>query len=399
MVQDAQAFGDSTTSVSIDRSVARTRVEELRVLEEDGSGSACCWPAASRCSGAAGRCRPARCPASRSGPSTAAAGSRPTCSAPTWPRSTSAAPSPPCSRRPSSCTGGPATSTPAPGPCTRPRPGTCRSAGRTAGGPGPSRPTTRPAPGALRPRGPRPRRPGRPGRRLVAPLPARRPGRRTAPGVPGRRPRRPRRLGGPDRQQRRLGQRGPHQRPGGRLGASSEAGWRSLLTLAGGFSSLEASVHWKGPDPEPLALLVAEQDIRQLRQDRWMARVVDVPGRSRPAATRRAARAHHHRGRRRHLPVGRRDLDDRGRRRGGQGGPGRGRRRRHHHRVRAGRPVRRLPRPRDLATLGVVAASARPRSSSSRPCTPAPTLEPGLLLTLSWLLAPASPRPGQPERA
>ncbi|HZB59914.1 MAG TPA: hypothetical protein VFA73_12080, partial [Actinomycetota bacterium] len=37
MVQDAQAFGDSTTSVSIDRSVARTRVEELRVLEEDGN--------------------------------------------------------------------------------------------------------------------------------------------------------------------------------------------------------------------------------------------------------------------------------------------------------------------------------------------------------------------------
>jgi predicted acetyltransferase len=61
-------------------------------------------------------------------------------------------------------------------------------------------------------------------------------------------------------------------------GAASEAGWRSLLTLAGGFSSLEASVHWKGPDPEPLALLVPEQDIRQLRQDRWMARVVDVPG-------------------------------------------------------------------------------------------------------------------------
>mgnify|MGYP003290685583 CR=1 FL=1 len=37
MVQDAQAFGDSTTSVSIDRLVARTRVEELRVLEEDGN--------------------------------------------------------------------------------------------------------------------------------------------------------------------------------------------------------------------------------------------------------------------------------------------------------------------------------------------------------------------------
>ena len=59
---------------------------------------------------------------------------------------------------------------------------------------------------------------------------------------------------------------------------ASEAGWRSLLTLAAGFSSLEASVHWKGPDPEPLALLVAEQDIRQLRQDHWMARVVDVAG-------------------------------------------------------------------------------------------------------------------------
>jgi predicted acetyltransferase len=61
-------------------------------------------------------------------------------------------------------------------------------------------------------------------------------------------------------------------------GAASEGGWRSLLTLSAGFSSLEASVHWKGPDPEPLALLVAEQDIRQLRQDHWMARVVDVAG-------------------------------------------------------------------------------------------------------------------------
>ncbi|MFL6190044.1 MAG: enhanced intracellular survival protein Eis [Actinomycetes bacterium] len=61
-------------------------------------------------------------------------------------------------------------------------------------------------------------------------------------------------------------------------GAAGEAAWRSLLTLAGGFSSLEATVHWKGPDPEPLALLLPEQDIRQLRQDRWMARVVDVPG-------------------------------------------------------------------------------------------------------------------------
>jgi predicted acetyltransferase len=61
-------------------------------------------------------------------------------------------------------------------------------------------------------------------------------------------------------------------------GAASEAGWRSLLTLAAGFSSLDATVHWKGPDPEPLALLLREQDIRQLRQDRWMVRVVDVPG-------------------------------------------------------------------------------------------------------------------------
>jgi predicted acetyltransferase len=61
-------------------------------------------------------------------------------------------------------------------------------------------------------------------------------------------------------------------------GAASEAGWRSLLTLAGGFSSLEAKVVWKGPDPEPLALLLREQDIGQVRQERWMARVVDVPG-------------------------------------------------------------------------------------------------------------------------
>jgi predicted acetyltransferase len=60
-------------------------------------------------------------------------------------------------------------------------------------------------------------------------------------------------------------------------GAGSEAGWRSLLTVAGGFSSLEANVLWKGPDPEPLALLLREQDIRQLRQYHWMARVVDVP--------------------------------------------------------------------------------------------------------------------------
>src|SRR4029453_2072673 len=36
MVQDAQAFGDSTAGVSIDRSVARTRVEGVR--EEDGAG-------------------------------------------------------------------------------------------------------------------------------------------------------------------------------------------------------------------------------------------------------------------------------------------------------------------------------------------------------------------------
>jgi predicted acetyltransferase len=61
-------------------------------------------------------------------------------------------------------------------------------------------------------------------------------------------------------------------------GAASEGGWRSLLTLAGGFSSLQAEVLWKGPDPEPLALLLREEDIRQVRQDRWMARVVDVPG-------------------------------------------------------------------------------------------------------------------------
>ena len=191
MVQDARAFGDSTTSLSIDRSVARTRVEELRVLEEDGNRLGLLLARGQPVFWVAGRCRPARCPACRSGPSTAAAGSRPSCSA-TWTRSTSAGrPSPPCSRRPSSSTGGPATSSPAPGPCTRPRPGTCRRAGRRL--PGRARPGRRPGPppGALRPRGRRPQRPGRPGRRLVARLPARRPGQRPAPGVPGRRPRRP----------------------------------------------------------------------------------------------------------------------------------------------------------------------------------------------------------------
>jgi predicted acetyltransferase len=36
MIQDARAFGDSISSASIERSMARTRVEELRVLEEGG---------------------------------------------------------------------------------------------------------------------------------------------------------------------------------------------------------------------------------------------------------------------------------------------------------------------------------------------------------------------------
>ena len=61
-------------------------------------------------------------------------------------------------------------------------------------------------------------------------------------------------------------------------GAASLGGWRSLLALAAGSSSLDASVVWKGPDPEPLALLLREQDLRQVRQFRWMARVLDVPG-------------------------------------------------------------------------------------------------------------------------
>jgi predicted acetyltransferase len=60
-------------------------------------------------------------------------------------------------------------------------------------------------------------------------------------------------------------------------GAATEGGWRSLLALVAGFASLEATVNWKGPEPEPLSLLLREQDIRQLRQLRWMLRVVDVP--------------------------------------------------------------------------------------------------------------------------
>ena len=59
--------------------------------------------------------------------------------------------------------------------------------------------------------------------------------------------------------------------------AATEGGWRSLLALAAGFASLDATVNWKGPEPEPLALLLREQDIRQIRQQRWMLRVVDVP--------------------------------------------------------------------------------------------------------------------------
>ena len=60
-------------------------------------------------------------------------------------------------------------------------------------------------------------------------------------------------------------------------GAASTGGWRCLLALAAGFSSLDATVAWKGPDPEPLALLLREEDLRQVRQARFMARVLDVP--------------------------------------------------------------------------------------------------------------------------
>jgi predicted acetyltransferase len=73
-------------------------------------------------------------------------------------------------------------------------------------------------------------------------------------------------------------------------GACTPGGWRSLLALAAGFSSLAATVEWKGPEPEPLVLLLREQDLRQLRQFRWMVRVVDVPaafaGRGYPAEAR-----------------------------------------------------------------------------------------------------------------
>lgn len=61
-------------------------------------------------------------------------------------------------------------------------------------------------------------------------------------------------------------------------GAVSAGGWRSLLTLAAGFASLDARVLWKGPEVEPLALLLREQDLRQVRQFRFMVRVLDVPG-------------------------------------------------------------------------------------------------------------------------
>ena len=231
-------------------------------------------------------------------------------------------------------------------------------AGGLAGGlPGRARPGRRPGspPGALRPRGRRPQRPGRPGRRLVARLPARRPGQRPAPGVPGRRPRRPRRLGGPRRLQRRLGPRHPHQRPGGRLGGgqrgrlavAAHPGRR--LLVAGGERALE------GPRP------------RAARPARGRAghppappgpldgqggrRARGVRGQGLPVGP---ARPHHHRGQRRHLPVGRRDLDDRGRRRGGQGGPGRGRRRGATSAAGLAALFAGYHDPRDLAALGVV---------------------------------------------
>src|SRR6266542_5662375 len=59
--------------------------------------------------------------------------------------------------------------------------------------------------------------------------------------------------------------------------AATEGGWRSLLALAAGFASLDATVNWKGPEPEPLALLLREQDLHQVRQQRWVLRIVDVP--------------------------------------------------------------------------------------------------------------------------
>lgn len=61
-------------------------------------------------------------------------------------------------------------------------------------------------------------------------------------------------------------------------GAASGDGWRSLLALAAGHSSLGATVIWKGPEPEPLVLLLREQDVRHVHQVRWMARVLDVAG-------------------------------------------------------------------------------------------------------------------------
>ena len=60
-------------------------------------------------------------------------------------------------------------------------------------------------------------------------------------------------------------------------GAATHGGWQSLLALPGGFASLDATVAWNGPEPEPLGLLLREQDLRQARQFRWMARVLDVP--------------------------------------------------------------------------------------------------------------------------
>jgi hypothetical protein len=280
VVQDAQAFGEATTTASIDRSMARTPLEELRVLEEDGVTLGLLLARSHRVYWG-GRPVPA---GQVSGLSIGAEhrGRGAARHLPVgWPDGYRARPVP-------------AGDDPAP-----------------------------PA-GAFRGGRVRAQRPGRAGRRLVAPLPAQGPRQRAAPGLPGRRPGRSRRLGDLQGAGRGLRPRGARQRPDhrlgrpqrGRLAVAAVAGGR--LLVAGGDRGVEGTrpgaarpAPARAGHPSGAPVPLDGQGGRRARRVRGPRLPVGPAG---PGHRRRL---------RRRLPLGRRHLDDRGGRRRGQGGPGR----------------------------------------------------------------------------
>ena len=58
--------------------------------------------------------------------------------------------------------------------------------------------------------------------------------------------------------------------------ANTPAAWQSMLTLLASHRSVVDTVRWWGPANEPLRLLLAEQDVRTVHDERWMLRVLDV---------------------------------------------------------------------------------------------------------------------------